>query len=544
MASFQIYCYKSKFLSQCPSDNIESNKKSSMQTYFNLHKKKQPKPITLRHKNHYDQKLKNVNKSKIINSLLNNNNNIKNANNNKTLFSIETNLINNHRCRNRNLTQLKSSNSVILPNINNSIIKNNNINHNDSNFQIHPLSITPHKSNQHISFKDKMQLNHKLSVMNVQTNTKNKNAFANSIDNAVIFQDNNFVINNSEFMLYYLNNLSIHLDIEIIFQYIQQCELSFVSTLPYEIENKLKKCLFNYYSNFRLYLKSLPKIKKQTLFYLAQLNHILLKIFKVQLIIFSTLLITLTQYNNVKATLIIKSNYIKLISQLSFALFNIYYYFNEKQTILTKAKDIQFDYKEFQTKFNNVYYKYNYNNGREISFGEIFISIEKTVNNSIQLLKHYSQMNLKINQLQPLENIISQLILQTSVNTNINFYASIILDTLLYSILNSFHKETNIIHNNITINNNKHIPYLPPLNVSKYKYTLVLDMDETLIHNCQIEMNQMHFIRPFCFEFLSTLHQHYEIIIFTSATKEVNYLYIYIHTIVCRYNIRFIRKQK
>ena len=45
-------------------------------------------------------------------------------------------------------------------------------------------------------------------------------------------------------------------------------------------------------------------------------------------------------------------------------------------------------------------------------------------------------------------------------------------------------------------------PYLPP---TEREYTLVLDLDETLIHTKEINGSPHFLIRPYCHDFLSTL---------------------------------------
>ncbi|CDW73412.1 nli interacting factor-like phosphatase family protein [Stylonychia lemnae] len=59
---------------------------------------------------------------------------------------------------------------------------------------------------------------------------------------------------------------------------------------------------------------------------------------------------------------------------------------------------------------------------------------------------------------------------------------------------------------------------LPELDNSRYQYTLVLDLDETLIH---FEASEKKFkIRPNCITFLKTLSQYFEIVIFTAASQD------------------------
>lgn len=57
---------------------------------------------------------------------------------------------------------------------------------------------------------------------------------------------------------------------------------------------------------------------------------------------------------------------------------------------------------------------------------------------------------------------------------------------------------------------------------SERKYTLVLDLDETLIHYIENgDTGESYFlIRPFCNEFLSEMAQYYEVVIFTAGVKE------------------------
>lgn len=65
-------------------------------------------------------------------------------------------------------------------------------------------------------------------------------------------------------------------------------------------------------------------------------------------------------------------------------------------------------------------------------------------------------------------------------------------------------------------------PFLPLID-SKYTYTLVLDLDETLVHFFYTPSGGTFLIRPYCMEFLNKLSDFYEIVIFTASMKEVSY---------------------
>jgi len=65
-------------------------------------------------------------------------------------------------------------------------------------------------------------------------------------------------------------------------------------------------------------------------------------------------------------------------------------------------------------------------------------------------------------------------------------------------------------------------PYLPPIDSNRYKFTLVLDLDETLVHFFYTPSAGTFLIRPYCFELLITLSKIYEIVIFTAAMKDVS----------------------
>jgi NLI interacting factor-like phosphatase len=65
-------------------------------------------------------------------------------------------------------------------------------------------------------------------------------------------------------------------------------------------------------------------------------------------------------------------------------------------------------------------------------------------------------------------------------------------------------------------------PFLPPLegDAKNTTYTLVLDLDETLIHNVEYGSDSYFLVRPGCVYFIELMAKFYEIVIFTAALQD------------------------
>jgi Dullard-like phosphatase family protein len=150
-------------------------------------------------------------------------------------------------------------------------------------------------------------------------------------------------------------------------------------------------------------------------------------------------------------------------------------------------------------------------------------------------MKYYSTLNLKYSTIKPFGDALNQLLFSIDRKSLYQF-ATIALNTLLFGELESNKNRSlqnclasnlkliknlnnGLIGSSITNNIKDFPPFLPQIN-PKYKYTLVLDMDETLIHYFFTHINGMFFVRPFCFDFLRELNEIYEIVTFTAGTKE------------------------
>ena len=60
-------------------------------------------------------------------------------------------------------------------------------------------------------------------------------------------------------------------------------------------------------------------------------------------------------------------------------------------------------------------------------------------------------------------------------------------------------------------------PFLEPRKEMDSPYCLVLDLDETLIHNVEYGSESYFLVRPGCIQFIETMAKFYEIVIFTAA---------------------------
>lgn len=63
-------------------------------------------------------------------------------------------------------------------------------------------------------------------------------------------------------------------------------------------------------------------------------------------------------------------------------------------------------------------------------------------------------------------------------------------------------------------------PYLEPQRKGAKKYTLVLDLDETLVHYYEMDNQGKCLIWPGVTEFLTEMNKHFEIVIFTAAMQD------------------------
>ena len=105
-------------------------------------------------------------------------------------------------------------------------------------------------------------------------------------------------------------------------------------------------------------------------------------------------------------------------------------------------------------------------------------------------------------------------------NNNYNSNLSIIYNNENYKKIQEVSSSYKEIFKPLLLKYKITIPYLPPIDKNKYKYTLVIDLDETLIHYIEEKDKSFIQVRPYVTYFLNEMGKYFELVIFTAAEKE------------------------
>ena len=268
-------------------------------------------------------------------------------------------------------------------------------------------------------------------------------------------------------------------------------------------------------------------------FFLYQsINVIFHKSIKIQICLFCSIFITLSQFGIYEINMMVKNHFHQIIKEISNPLLNIFETFIKEEVNLNYPElitiNLRPDFNEHYNKLLKIQkYTHNCKNSELISL--ISKNLEKCVNS----MKYYSTLNLKYSTIKPFGDALNQLLYSIDKKT-LNQFVIIALNTLLFGELEfnknkamknclpsklNVNKSNDLMGSSIVNNIKDFPPFLPPIS-PRYKYTLVLDMDETLVHYFFTNTSGMFFVRPFCFEFLRELNNLYEIVTFTAGTKE------------------------
>ena len=430
--------------------------------------------------------------------------------------------------------KIKKANNYSLSTIN--YIKLNNINGINKNSKLKSF-----ENNINSLIKEEKDSNNKQNIENKQNVNKDID-YSNqeNIDTSLNFlkdlttDKNNIFIN-------FLILIQTHLDIELLFDSMQinnnintfrkKKQINNNSNLISIPKNKLFKLkdLVNSYFNTLsiIYKKNINigntnEINYQidNFFLFPIINNIFHKCFKVQICLYSIILISLNQLTEYEINILIKNYLTQLVKQISFPILIIYENF-VKDEINLKYQELLGNHlkKEFNENIQKLLQERKITLKNNCSSNnQLLEQISKDLDKGVYSLQYYISTNLKNSEINIFGDALNQ-IMQSIDTKSLNQIAIIILDTIIFSELEENHNKMKNSDDNIKNSINDCIPFLPNIN-PKYKYTLVLDMDETLIHFFFTKNFGMFFIRPYCFEFLSQLSEFYEIITFTAGTKE------------------------
>ena len=262
----------------------------------------------------------------------------------------------------------------------------------------------------------------------------------------------------------------------------------------------------------------------------SSLNYCYKKILKIGLSLvtyFKFLLIDFNFENTIKSNVkklisILNENLLNLLASQIFIKDNI----SENELCSKISKELIDNYNKI-IKMKKIKKKNNKNDG---GLGN---SISKNLDIVISSVKQFSNNFFKIGYFKPIHSIFFD-ILRLIDTYKVEDVANIVINGVLYYInhINTSEKNNKAVPKIITYGMTNNLAALGFINVpspflqklppelESMTYTLVLDLDETLVHFFYTPSGGTFLIRPYCFEFLEQMSKYFEIVIFTAAMKE------------------------
>ena len=444
--------------------------------------------------------VKNDNNINIINK-------IRNKSQQKQINNNNIHLVSKNNIANKNLSKEKyNSPSLNIQGIIDNLmqatkIKPPGINSNENSSNINNFKVSLFNNNQLVLQKDNQNINNISSKNNININNSENNK-----------EQNKPQINESE--------------MEINFKYWE-----ILLTMELHADNKL-----GLHSQERKILELIEKefcskpIKiKLDIFKNDSLNFCYKKLLKISFVIITYIKFLLIDYNY---EMPIKSNVKKMLSNLNenlLILISSQIFINENLTENEFCSNLS---KEFIDVYNKIIKmkKIKYNNKNPSVLGN---NISKNLDLVIGIVKQFSNNFFKVGFFKSIHSIFFD-IFRLIDSYQVEDIANIVINGVLFYIIHSNLSEKNniatpkIITCGVTNNFsalglfNTPSPFLPKLTPEQENniYTLVLDLDETLVHFMYTPSGGTFLIRPYCFQFLELMSKNFETVIFTAAMKE------------------------
>ena len=260
------------------------------------------------------------------------------------------------------------------------------------------------------------------------------------------------------------------------------------------------------------------------------LNYCYKKILKTSFVIVTYIKFLLIDFNY---EMTIKANVKKLLSNINeylLILISSNIFINDNLTENEFCSKLS---KEFIDVYNKLIKTKKIKINNKITPVTLGNNISKNLEMVIGSVKQFSNNFFKIGYFKSIHSIFFD-ILRLIDGYQVEDVAHIIIYGVLFYIMNSNSIENNkntapkIITYGVTNNlaalgfMNTPSPFLPKLTPDQENniYTLVLDLDETLVHFFYTPSGGTFLIRPYCFEFLEQMSKYFETVIFTAAMKE------------------------
>ena len=399
-----------------------------------------------------------------------------------------------------------------------------------------------------------------------QNKTKNNKVTEDQKKKVLIYineKDLTYLENNSD------NGLGVFLNILNVQIQIENEIINIVDDIKNITDRKnIYKNLFEYLNNFFGQFNSFTR-NEINFFAKNELNKLTQKTLILLLIYHSILFVNTVLLSINDSIVLIRMQYEAQFKTISMIIYNIFYFF-----IYEDIKDSN----SFKSNFSDVIenqlnklneknkYKLNINSKNTDKVNEIISICNNKINICLSELKEITEA-MRFSPIPPVANSIKSL-LNLLNKKNILSIIDIINNVILYSLLN---KNIEIAYKNMLYDKNNEldicysrnsVPYLPKISKDR-TYTLILDLDETLIHyfyskvpikdeshygyfssddeygqfNNYLISNEnereridennndslkigMFLLRPYTKKFLQELNEYYEIAIFTTGTKE------------------------
>ena len=259
-----------------------------------------------------------------------------------------------------------------------------------------------------------------------------------------------------------------------------------------------------------------------------QLNHVYCKIIKIFFILATYIKFILTDFNFEMA---LKSNIKRLLSITNENLLTILF----SQVFLKDNLQDNNLCSSVTKEFSDIFIKYiklkKIKRNHKDQMNIFCKNISKNLEILISTIKQFSNNFFKIGFFNPIHTIFID-IFRLIDKYKLSNIASIIINNILFFYIHGGLNDKVTVPKIVSIGSvansladlgfiNVPGPYLNklPSGQENTTYTLVLDLDETLVHFFYTPSGGMFLIRPFCIKFLEEMSEKFEIVIFTAALK-------------------------